>query len=86
MSPLFATLSGQPKTPKILVWANDMLKVFQDSKTALAGATMLTHTYKNAPTALKVDASIQAVGAVLEQLVHEAQQPLAFFANSFSPP
>ena len=62
-----------------------MLKAFQDAKAALAEATMLTHPHKNAPTALVVDASNQAVGAALQQLVHGAWQPLAFFSKQLRP-
>ena len=47
---------------------------------------MLTHTHKNAPTALTMDASDQAVGAVLQQLVHGAWQLLAFFSKQLRRP
>ena len=70
MSPQFAALSGKLQTPKILVWMNNMLKVFQDAKAALAGATILTHPHKNVPTTLIVDTSDQTVGSVLQQQVH----------------
>ena len=86
MSPLFTALPGKSKAPKILVWTNDMIKAFHDAKAALAGATMLTHPHKNAPTAVTVDASDQAVGAVLQQLVHGSWQPLAFFSKQLRPP
>ena len=80
MSPLYTALAGKPKT---LVWSIAMEKAFQDTKAALAGATLLTH---NAPTSLMVDASEQAVGAVLQQLVHGVWQPLAFFSKQLRPP
>lgn len=59
-----------------------MVMAFQGTKTALAAATMLTHPQRNAPTSLTVDASEQAVGAVLQQLVHGIWQPLGFSANN----
>ena len=67
MQPLFVALAGKPKD---LQWNDAMVNAFQDSKTALADATMLTHPRRNAPTSLTVDASYLAVGAVLQQLVH----------------
>ena len=78
MMPLFAALSGKPKT---LVWSEDMIKSFQDTKSALARAAMLTHPRHNVPISLTVDASDHAVGAVLQQLVHGTWQPLGFFSQ-----
>ncbi len=82
MMPLFAALSGKPKT---LVWSEDMVKSFRDTKSALARATMLTHPRHNVPISLTVDASDHAVGAVLQQLVHETWQPLGFFSKKLQP-
>ena len=82
MMPLFAALSGKPKT---LVWSEDMMKSFQDTKSALAGAAMLTHPRHNVPISLTVDASDHAVGAVLQQLVHGTWQPLGFFSKQLQP-
>ena len=88
--PLFAALSGKPKTlalsgkPKTLVWSEDMIKSFQDTKSALARAAMLTHPRHNVPISLTVDASDHAVGAVLQQLVHGTRQPLGFSSYSRS--
>ena len=67
MAPLFAALTSKTKT---VAWNEGMIKAFQDTKAALAGAILLTHPHPNAPTSLTVDASEQAVGAVLQQLVH----------------
>ena len=46
MLPLFDTLTDKPKT---LVWNEVMVKAFQDTKEALAGATLLTHPHHDAP-------------------------------------
>ena len=62
------------------------MKAFEDAKSALAGATMLTHLRCTTPTSLTVDASDLAVGAVLQQLVHGVWQPLAFFSKQLRPP
>ena len=71
---------------KILQWNDTMVQAFQEAKTALASATMLTHPRRTAPTSLTVDASDLAVGAVLQQLVHDCWQPLAFFSKQLRPP
>lgn len=81
--PLFSALSCKPK---ILKWSEDMIKAFQDTKAALAGATMLTHPRHIMPISLTVDASDRAVGAVLQQLVHRTWQPLGFFSKQLRPP
>jgi len=67
MLSLFEALTNKPK---ILVWNEAMVKAFQDTKKALAEATLLTHPYHDAPTSLTADASEQAVGAVLQQSVN----------------
>ena len=82
MMPLFAALSGKPKT---MVWSEGMIKSFQDTKSALAMAAMLTHPRHNVPISLTVDASDHAVGAVLQQLVHGTWQPLGFFSKQLHP-
>ncbi len=46
-----------------------METAFLEAKNALADATLLVHPNENAPTALTVDASQQAIGGVLEQYV-----------------
>ena len=71
---------------KILQWNDTMVQAFQEAKTALASAIMLTHPRRTAPTSLTVDASDLAVGAVLQQLVHGCWQPLAFFSKQLCPP
>ena len=83
MQPLFVVLAGKPKD---LQWNDAMVTAFQDSKIALADATMLTHPRRNAPTSLTVDASDLAVGAVLQQLVHGVWKPLVFFSKQLRPP
>ena len=70
MAPLFSALSAKASVPKLLVWTEDMLRAFQDAKAALIKSTMLAHPRKNAPIALTTDASGEAVGAVLQQMVH----------------
>lgn len=46
---------------------------------------MLLYPQSNAPLAVPVDASSLAVGAVLEQLVNDSWQLLAFFSKALRP-
>lgn len=80
MSPLFQALAGKKK-PTLLTWTDLMVSAFDQTKSALANATMLTHPQSDAETALTVDASDLAVGGVLEQKIAGKWQPLAFFSK-----
>ena len=71
---------------KLLVWTSELDTAFRQSKEALAKATMLVHSGHEAPTSLTVDASDDAVGAVLEQLIDGVWKPLAFFSRQLRPP
>uniref|UniRef100_A0AAV2JNV0 Reverse transcriptase/retrotransposon-derived protein RNase H-like domain-containing protein n=1 Tax=Knipowitschia caucasica TaxID=637954 RepID=A0AAV2JNV0_KNICA len=62
--------------------AIDKAKAFDKAKSALADAALLAHPDPDAPIALTTDASDLAVGAVVEQQVYGAWQPLAFFRRS----
>ena len=63
-----------------------MSKAFQNSKKALAGATLLAHPCQNVPISLTTDASELAVGAALQQFVNGVWVPLAFFSKKLRPP
>ena len=82
MQPLYKALVGKPK---VLQWNDQMISAFNLTKEALASAIMLAHPLTDAPTAVTVDASGVAVGAVLEQLIHGSWQPLAFFSRQLCP-
>ena len=69
---------GKKKKNDVLTWSDAMSAAFDASKSAQANATLLHHPARDAPLALTTD-------AVLEQLVHQRWQPLAFFSRSFSP-
>ena len=58
---------------------------FDQSKDALAPATLLPHPKPNAPLAIFTDASDFAIGAVLQQHVKGAWQPLEFFSAKLTP-
>ena len=76
-SPLYKALQGKPKA---LQWTDARAEAFENTKEALASATMLVHPVEGAPLALTVDASLVAVGGVLEQYVNGTWQPLGFFS------
>ncbi|CAH8865307.1 unnamed protein product, partial [Trichobilharzia szidati] len=50
-------------------------------KKAIADATLLMYQDPTAPLSISVDASDTAIGAVLQQLVNNEWQPLAFFSR-----
>ena len=80
MRPLYEALRG--KKPKDgLDWSPELDKAFGAAKTALANAALLAHPSSTAQVALTTDASDYAVGAVCEQWVDGAWQPLAFFSK-----
>ena len=78
LSPLYEVLRGKPKK---LQWTDTCEDAFKKSKEALANATMLVHPVDGAPLALTVDASVVAIGGVLEQHVGGHWQPLGFFSK-----
>ena len=83
MMPLFEALSGKPRN---LVWNEVMTKAFQDTKEALAKATLLAHPRQNAQISLTTDTSDLAIGAVLQQSVNGCLVPLAFFSQKLRTP
>ena len=84
MRPMYEALKGA-KPKHTVDWSPERDKAFVDAKTALAKAAMLAHPASSAPIALTTDASDYAVGAVYEQWVGDAWQPLAFFSRQLRP-
>ena len=83
MRPIYDTLAGKPMTLK---WSDEPGEAFTTAKEALAQATMLIHPHADKPTALTVDASGSAVGAVLEQNSDGSDwKPAAFFSRKLRP-
>ena len=82
MSPLYTALAGNPKT---LIWSGVMSKAFDATKKALAEATLLSHPHHGAPLSITTDASDLAIGAVLQQFVHNSWEPLAYFSMKLQP-
>ncbi|XP_059361850.1 uncharacterized protein LOC132101153 [Carassius carassius] len=79
MGPFHEALKGKPK--HAVDCTESRVKAFDATKAALANATMLAHPSPTAPIAITSDASDYAVGAVYEQWVGGAWQPLAFFSR-----
>ena len=83
MRPIYDALAGKPMTLK---WSDELDEAFTTAKEALAQATMLVHPHADKPTALTVDASGTAVGAVLEQNSDGSDwKPVAFFSRKLRP-
>lgn len=82
MRPLYKALSGKAK----FEWSELMEHAFQQTKEAVADATMLTHPVQDVPVCLVTDASDVAVGAVLQQKVNDCWVPLAFFSRQLRDP
>ena len=79
VQPLYQALSGKPRS-RTLDWSDELTKAFEDTKEALAKATMLHHLVRGAPTSLTSNPSDTAVGTVLEQRSKGKWKPLAFFS------
>ena len=62
-------------------WTKRLQSAFNETKQALASATLLIHPSNTATTCLIVDASNLAVGGVLEQFLDGNWKPLAFFSR-----
>ncbi|KAK5910103.1 hypothetical protein CesoFtcFv8_003971 [Champsocephalus esox] len=83
MRPLYEALKG--KTPvQAIDWTAEADVAFAEVKTALAQAALLAHPSSTAPISITTDASDYAVGAVHEQWVEGAWQPLAFFSRQLT--
>jgi len=83
MLPLYHATSIKDK---LVVWTEQMDSSFVRSKQQLADAVMLFHPSSTAQTAVTVDASDAAVGAVLEQFISGEWQPIAFFSKKLRKP
>ena len=84
MQPLYEALKGKVARHAV-IWTDERNKAFDDAKAALANSTMLAHPAPNVPISITSDASDYAVGAVHEQWVSGAWQPLAFFSRQLRP-
>ena len=85
MNPLYAAIAGSPK--KHSKWTNELNRAFNAVKTALARATLLRHPRPGAEISITTDASVEAVGAVLQQRPKEGGtwEPLAYHSKKLRP-
>lgn len=83
LQPLYGALRLKKGSDKV-EWNPEQVQAFEGAKSALANAALLAHPVSSAPVSLTTDASDQAVGAVVEQRVAGAWQPLAFFSRKLS--
>lgn len=85
-APLNDLLVGNDKKgSKPVPWTPKLLDIFKLCKESLSDAAMLVHPVPGAKLALVTDASNVSLGAVLQQRVENAWQPLAFFSKKMSP-
>jgi cleavage and polyadenylation specificity factor subunit 1 len=74
-APLHGVLSGpRVKSSHPITWTPELLKAFDECKASLSRTTLLVHPDPSAPLALVTDASMSAMGAVLQQRVKNASQ------------
>ena len=78
---LFNALQGKPKN---LIWDEGCSLSFEATKEALAQATLLHHPRSGAHLALTTDASLLAVGGVLEQWGPKGWEPLSFYSSKLN--
>lgn len=79
---LQSLIVGNKKNDRTLIqWTEDTVALFEACKKELADATLLHHPVASAELQLITDASNFAIGAVLQQVVDGAVQPLAFFSR-----
>jgi hypothetical protein len=82
-APIHEFLSGpRIKGSHPITWTPELLKAVGECKANLSRTTLLAHPDQFAPLSLVTDASTSAMGAVLQQSVKNAWQPLAFFSKN----
>ena len=89
LQPLTDMLASKGSTTKTgnatLEWSEQATSAFHKIKNALADSTLLSHPKPDAELCLMTDASDVAVGAVLQQRINNAWQPLGFFSKRLQP-
>lgn len=84
-APLHTLTAGSKKNDKRpIAWTPETELAFEKCKEQLAQATLLAHPAEGAILRIVTDASDYAMGAVLEQIVENDCQPLAFYSKKFS--
>ncbi|KAH8266535.1 hypothetical protein KR026_004912, partial [Drosophila bipectinata] len=70
------------KTP--ILWSTEDDYAFTACKNELANATLLNYMAPNSQLTLTTDASDDAMGAVVQQIINGQTQPLGFFSRKFT--
>ena len=70
---------------KTIQWTQPAIKALDNTKQALATATLLFRAKLDAPTCIMTDALDVAVGAVLQQFIIDQWCPIAFFSTKLKP-
>lgn len=84
-APLNAYLHNAKKRDKTEIkWHKESEMAFEACKASIQSAALLAHPSFSAPLALMCDASDRCAGAVLQQQVDNAWQPLGYFSKKFS--
>jgi hypothetical protein len=84
-APLHASLSGpRAQGSHPIIGMLDLHRAFEECKASLSRATLLAHLDPSAPLALVTDTSTSMMGAMLQQRVDNAWQPVAFFSRKLN--
>lgn len=73
------------KSTASIKWTSDADNAFKHLKSALQNSVTLAFPCPSAKLELTTDASLQAAGAVLHQIIEFEKQPIAFFSRKFTP-
>jgi cleavage and polyadenylation specificity factor subunit 1 len=68
-----------------ITWTPELLKAFEECKASLPRANLLAYTNKSVSLSLVTDAFTSAMGALLQQHIENAWQPLNFVSKEFNP-
>lgn len=83
--PLQQLIPGNRKNDKsIIVWSPETKECFEKCKQSLINAVELAHPVHHAELVLHTDASDEAAGGALHQIVNGVLQPLGFFSRKFT--
>ena len=82
LRPLMDALAGAPQQ---LMWTEEMMSAFQQTKQRLVAATLLVHLVSGAELRVHTDASSRAIVGAIHQVVRGQLKLLGFFSCRTSP-
>lgn len=84
-APLNSILAGEKvKSTHPVNFTKEQQEAFDESKRALANATLLVHPHPGAELSIVTDASDVSIGAVLQQRTGDIWKPLGFFSRKLT--